>query len=556
MKSINLISTILILSLLVVCAFSIDQKTTFENKFQDDGDSHIWYSLTSDFKVVPGKNVNGSIAWGYFDDDLFIDGWGKLSIETVSNVDDTTAFTAAGYLEGYLTWNQVYNFSINYFNTFLNTSDVKQFPEPVLTFVTDNYKYMQTQLAAASQTDPYWIQVSNAMSQLDGLYQGYNAAAGSDYSLSFIEIFMLTSYGDMGDIVQVSMSDNTKFNHMSREELETRMATDGHCTALIKLAPNNAELYVAHTTWAEYAQMSRIYKKIKIPVASTPYGYETLFASYPAVLVSIDDFYMIRPSQLMLTETLNSILNNTLYTRVTPNSFLYWVRNLVANRLSNSGFDWVKYFVPFNSGTNNIQFDIVDYKLFTPYQDILPGTLWIVEQYPGGYAAADVTFTLIENSYWASYNRPYFQETFDIMGYPYYENLYGDILSYEFNPRANIFRRDQGAINSVQDMQNIILYNEYKTDPLSDGYPGNAIAARYDIQAPPRHPYSFFYYGAHGGIDGKVMSKAMFESYTVLAINGPTVTDECPPFSWSEFPDISHVGLPETWNFPWITIDL
>ncbi|KAF2076551.1 hypothetical protein CYY_002165 [Polysphondylium violaceum] len=556
MKLINLISTLLFASS-IVCVLSIDPKT-FENQFNKDPTSPSqWYSLLPGNKVVPGENVTGSIAWGYFKDELFLDGWGKLSIETVSTVSDEIAFTGAGYLEGYLSWNQIYNFSVNYFSTFLNTTNAKEFPIEVVEFVSNNYQYMDEQVKAASPTDPYWIQVANAMSQLNGLYNGYNdATVGTEYQLSFLEIYMLNLYGDMGDIISATMSDNTEFTPLSRKDVEQKMATDGHCTALIKLAPNNAELYVAHTTWAELAQMSRIYKRIKIPVASTPYGSETLFASYPALLVSIDDFYMIRPSQLMLTETLNSLLNNTLYSVVTPNSFLYWVRNLVANRLSNSGFEWVNYFVPYNSGTNNIQFMIVDYKLFTPNQPIQPDTLWIVEQYPGGYVAADVSFSLIENSYWASYNRPYSQEVYDIMGYPYYYEKYGDLFSWGFNPRANIFRRDQGNIDSLQGMQSIISYNEYKTDPLSDGYPGNAIAARYDLKAPPRHPYSWFYWGPHGGIDGKVMNKAMFDSFTVLAINGPTVTDECPPFSWSEFPDVSHVGLPEVFQFSWVTINL
>ena len=35
----------------------------------------------------------------------------------------------------------------------------------------------------------------------------------------------------------------------------------GHCSALVKLLPNNADLYVAQDTWTEYQQMLRILKK-------------------------------------------------------------------------------------------------------------------------------------------------------------------------------------------------------------------------------------------------------------------------------------------------------
>ncbi|EGC39069.1 hypothetical protein DICPUDRAFT_148187 [Dictyostelium purpureum] len=550
-----------ILILFVTISFGIDQSTF--NNFEDGSSSSSsssstkkYYSLTSNFDVVPGKQVPNSIAWGYFQDDLYQDGWGKLSIDTVSTVSDDIAFKAAGYLEGYLTWNYIYNFSVNYFNTYFNTSNIKEFPLEVIDFVSTNWEYMEEQIASASTTDPYWIQVKNSMTQQLGLFEGYNAAAGSDYQKTFLEIYMINLYGDLGDIVTATTQNNTHFSPMNQKNVEEYMATTGHCTTLIKLTANNSELYVAHTTWSEYADMIRIYKRINIPVASTPYGSETLFASYPGLLVSIDDFYMIRPSKLQLTETLNSILNQTLYTLIKPQTFLYWVRNLVANRLSNNGFDWVKYFVINNSGTNNIQFMIVDYKLFTPYAPLVPDTLWIVEQYPMGYVAADVTFNLIQDGYWASFNRPYFLEVFDVLGYPYYVTQYGKLFTYENNPRANIFRAQQGSIETVKDMQNMIEYNEWKTDPFSEGYPGNAIAARYDLKGGPDYIPSWWYRGAHGGIDAKLMSNAMFNSYTAMARNGPTVTDDCPPFNWADWDSIPHQGMPQIFNFSWITIDL
>ncbi|EGG22387.1 phospholipase B-like protein [Cavenderia fasciculata] len=520
--------------------------------------SKEWYSLTSQYQVVKGKNVQGSIAWGYFKDDMLIDGWGKLSIETSSILNDDVAFKAAGYLEGYLTWPHIYNFSVNLFNTNFNTTNPKEFPIEVMNFISQNYNYM-TQLvnSTTSQNDPYYQQVSNAIDQIQGLYQGYNDAADSDHQLTFWEMYLISLYVEIGDIMSAVMpSSSHEFKPMSREEAETVLAKTDHCTGFMKLASNGSELYIGHTTWADYTYMIRIYKRLKIPVASTPNGYETLMASYPGLLVSTDDFYMIRPSKLMVTETLNTLLNQTLYSLITPDSLMYWVRNLVANRLSNSGYDWVTYFVKHNSGTNNNQYSIVDYKLFTPYVTLPADTLWVVEQYPGGYQAADLTFNLLENGYWASYNRPYFQEVFDLMGYPYYVNQYGDLFTYEYNPRANILRRDQSKVDSLDDMMNVISYNEYLTDPLSTGSAGGAIAARYDLKGGPDHPYSWFYHGTHGGIDGKVMNSAMFDSYTVLARNGPTVTDECPPFTWADWQDNSHAGMPDEFNFPWILIQI
>ncbi|KYR02868.1 hypothetical protein DLAC_00340 [Tieghemostelium lacteum] len=513
-----------------------------------------YFSLNEEFQVVAGKNES-LIAWGYFKDELFKDGWGKLYIETNSMITDDLAFKGAGFLESYLTWEYIYNFSINYFNSQFNTSNVNEFPVEVVNFVYENIEFMKNQLNENSEESGYWLQVSNALEQLNGIYLGYNSAAPYEYQLSFLEIYLINLYGDIEDIQSAVSQQNHSFSEMNRKELEEFMVTTGHCTTLIKLTDNNTDLMVGHTTWSQYTDMIRIYKRIKIPVASTPYGYETLFASYPGLLVSIDDFYMIRPSKLQLTETLNSILNQTLYNRITPQSFLYWIRNLVANRLSNSGFEWIENFVPFNSGTNNIQFMIVDYKLFKPSQPLVAGTLWIVEQYPIGYVASDQTFTLIQQQYWPSYNRPYSLEIFDLMGYSYYEQLYGNLFSYEYNPRANIFKQRQSQVENLSDLQYLISYNQYKSDPLSFGYPGNAIAARYDLGGSPYEPSSWFYKGAWGGIDGKVMNSKMFETFTTFARNGPTVNDECPPFTWSNWENVIHQGLPRIFNFTWIEID-
>ena len=44
-----------------------------------------------------------------------------------------------------------------------------------------------------------------------------------------------------------------------------RTKGSGSCSALIKLLPNNADLYVAHDTWSEFQSMLRIIKKYEFP---------------------------------------------------------------------------------------------------------------------------------------------------------------------------------------------------------------------------------------------------------------------------------------------------
>jgi hypothetical protein len=70
--------------------------------------------------------------------------------------------------------------------------------------------------------------------------------------------------------------------------------------------------------------------------------------------------------------------NVELWKYVTPVTNLYWIRNLVANRLANNGSEWAKWFSLFNSGTYNNEWMIVDYKQFTPGQPLRPGLFTVL----------------------------------------------------------------------------------------------------------------------------------------------------------------------------------
>lgn len=76
-------------------------------------------------------------------------------------------------------------------------------------------------------------------------------------------------------------------------------------------------------------------------------------------------------------------MNMSLYAYTTPQTILYWVRVMVANRMASSGSEWSTIFAKYNSGTYNNQWMIVDNKLYTPGQPIQANTLWIAEQIPG-----------------------------------------------------------------------------------------------------------------------------------------------------------------------------
>lgn len=88
-----------------------------------------------------------------------------------------------------------------------------------------------------------------------------------------------------------------------------------------------------------------------------------------------------------------------------------------------------------------------------------------------------MTSTLTQEGYWASYNIPYFEDIFNMTGLPRHMN----ISSHDYCPRANIFRRDQGSVTTLEDLEELMRYNDYENDPLSLGMPNFAISARFDL---------------------------------------------------------------------------
>ena len=124
----------------------------------------------------------------------------------------------------------------------------------------------------------------------------------------------------------------------------------------------------------------------------------------------IDDFY-ITNQEMVIIETTNGFYNNTLYDFITPtNAVPYWIRVLVANRMSDNSPAWHDIFYRFNSGTYSNQWMTLDYKLFTPGKPLIQNTFVVSEQLPGHYWVEDQTMTL-QRSYWPSYNKIYYENS-------------------------------------------------------------------------------------------------------------------------------------------------
>jgi len=250
-------------------------------------------------------------------------------------------------------------------------------------------------------------------------------------------------------------------------------------------------------------------------------------------------------------ETTNGIYNMSLYKYLTTESVLSWVRSLVANRMSPDAKTWVNIFSMYNSGTYNNQWMVVDYNRYTPGSTPKSGTLWVLEQIPDLIESADVTDVLISQGYWPSYNIPYFPIIYNLSGFGAYEEQFGAYFTYDGNPRALIFKRDQGTVDSMDSMKFMIRYNDWQYDPLSQGNAGNAVASRFDLVV--GNPPSYLTKGPYGAIDAKITSAKDIHQLKSTGISGPTFYEQ-PSFQWSsEWSSVPHIGMPYNFNFDWET---
>jgi len=498
------------------------------------------------YNLKIGTIDTSGTAWAQLDNTRMSVGWDRLQIGTSASHLDIYQVYAAGYLEGYLTAESIWNVYQNFQFRMLKNKP----PAPELVaWLKQQLAWTRSMVQQFSRTDSYWAQVSLLMAQFDGMLVGYRDAGLKDKPLGSMEFYLFQSSGDLYDIIPaVVPHERINWTKLQPEEFNRLHLERSSCSALHRLTPDGQEIWAGHTTWTDYGSMVRTYKFYDFALNVTG-ARRVSFSAKPALLYSKDDFHVLS-SGLTVIETTNGIRDEALYPNVRPDTLLTWQRIPVCNRIATNGKEWVDCFDKYFSGTYANQYQVLDYKLFTPGKVLQPGTLWINEQVPGYSRSQDVTAIILRNGgYWPSYNIPYDGFIYNISGFwTAYQKL-GDGYSYLKCPRAQIFARDYKKVVDRATMQFMMQYNDYKSDPLSLGDPNNAICARSDLVAGG---------SAFGAIDGKITSRADAYASGLLrayAISGPT--QQQPVFAWSDrYSNITHLGEPTTFNFAWQTYQL
>ncbi|XP_066989803.1 putative phospholipase B-like 2 [Macrobrachium rosenbergii] len=525
----------------------------------------VTYNGTS-YEIHDGVIVDDWVARGNFTDTTFEDGFAYLELESSSAYDDKVQAYAAGIVEGALTHEMIYN---HYRNTIEGYCDDKPegYCDRLRTYLNENFEWLKSKITYYELNNPTYYHSHLILLQIDGMNDGYNRVAKDPIEAD--SILMMNLKGDLEDLE--SALDPTIRNMTSEEWVAAgNTPKDGSCSALIKILPDNSDIYVSHVTWTHYSTMLRILKKyinpFRVAGSSLPQeiiaGHTVSFSSYPGMLFSGNDFHILSSGLLSMETTIGNS-NPQLWQYVhSEGQILEWMRTIIANRMATDGDRWASFFIYRNSGTYNNQWMVVDYNLFQPGEPIRPGTLTVVEQIPKYTSRGDETDLLVLQSYFASYNIPFYETIFNFSGCNPLVEKYGDWYTYDKHPRALMFERDHARVTDMDSLYSLMRYNDYKNDPLSrcDCDPPysaeNGISARSDLNpVDGRFPFSALEHRMHGGTDVKITNYEMAKNFLFLAVNGPT-SDQQPVFRWSEQAEVDkkpHYGHPDEFNFAPVT---
>lgn len=534
--------------------FSFIFSKTINNNIKNSSiiTGNIYYIHSSnEFIYKEGPYDPNSVVYASYEPTYEETGWDYLTIETYNGSDyrylDEIKSYAMGYIEGILTYKRIYYSYINLNHYKYYKNDSKMYNN-TYEFFRENLKFMKYNSLKNKDNDSYWNEVYNLYKQMIGLYEGYNLMANDEEKIDLISFQNIISLGDIDEIEYwKNISNRPNYKNMTLEQIKKYTLLHNHCTSLIKILPDFSDIFFGHNTWTGYNKLIRIFKEYKfIPNPNHDFpGKIILMSSYPGAINSQDDFY-ITSADLYITETTNNVFNETLFDFLNPNTLMCWIRTMVANRLSNSGKEWVNIFKKYNSGTYNNQFQILDMKKIDLNNQKVEDSdvLWIIEQLPNYTEEHDVT-QILKYGYWPSYNVPYSKYIFEYSGYKEYIEKFPELFNiYDYNNcgRAKIIRRDNYKIKDIESFQTFLRYNDFKNDNFSDGDACNSIACRSDL-------YEDKNIECFGATDAKFTSLKNFkENGYIYIISGPT-NDQQKIFDWNDTFCNKNESLKEKWAY-------
>lgn len=443
-----------------------------------------------------------------YKDSIYENGWAQIEIETQRTSPDWVQAYGAGFIEGSLTWNQIYN---QWLNTIMSSCDRDENSQKFCTWLRvlleDNFNKIKETAALNSEHDHYWHQINLYFIQLKGLETGYRQGAKRARSdlegiIPWSDFLLMNSVADVHDLkIYYENFVQTGGVNRTADETEPKNFFLPSATMITKIYPTGNgstwQLLFGHSSAGSYTSMLRIQKRYKFhyhiasnPNSNTVPGMDIAFTGYPGILASTDDFYIIKGRQVHAIVAGVGIKNENLNlwrTVDVQEAMPLAARVMAANRFAQSRRSWTKTLSrhPFTGSKQWITIDLnklsplessyqVDENNLELDEEVVSaerrnhfkGLVWIAEQLPGRMHINDVSAFFLESidnsTTWLASGIPYFKEILEASGVnnEAYTNRLTAVESRELNNLEAIdkFLRTRGFRGDLLDGDQSVAY--------------------------------------------------------------------------------------------------
>lgn len=584
---------------------------------------YLWYNKdTSSFNYLYSKNEvsdtpkNGILSAKLrYSKSIKTKGWHRLHIKTFNDdqgiSNSLLQCYSAGYLEGRASYLEMYYYFNNIHVFFKDYG--KEGMEKVYNVLEKIYNSLVSKLSSPEYFESIkdnekelkkWTYISCITSQFEGLYNGYSRSLNDNklltdqekkkMAITIIDLLLVNSEGNYGDLKAVAdyssdkdlLIDNENFADEENlikvfktsdiNMIWKNLMKSSHCSVLIKLIKkenDNYDIISGHDTWSNYSELLRTLKTYEFEFDSVTKNKENAslldsskkisFSSYPGVLFSGDDFYVLDNKVALVQTTLN-VINQAKYKNLIDfdNYIPEFMRIMTTNYLSTSGSSWVEEYKNYKNHLYITQWIVIDYKALEEMNKNLSkekltllekrniinsakNIAILLDEVPGNIQSKDFTKELLSSGNLSSFNMPYFESSLEILGYKKFEKLIED--NPDFNPRKAIYKHFKDNISDLESFRKVMSYNGYKlddenfeSDPSSKDA-SNGIMARYDVVDG----------SSYGGIDYKIVNSDLVNNLSFDTKAGPTITQKIHPFEInSDTPNKEFLlGIPYKFDF-------
>lgn len=336
--------------------------------------------------------------------------------------------------------------------------------------ISTNVETVKKMADMKGKNDHYWYQIGLFFDQLDGLEFGFRKGvrrSRMDYEIPMEDFLLMNSAVDIRDLKAYYMNFLDSESGMHVEPNKGMMLLK-----LVESVTGKVNILLGHTSDGSYASMLRMMKKYTLNyhfaeesiVERVVPNTNIVFTGYPAVLASLDDFYMLSGKHHRMVVGGIKIKNDNLnlWTKIDlVRSVSLAPRVMACNRLAHSGRVWSKYFAR-SPSTGAKQWLLVDLTRLNRENELLDdsaeveemllshaeyddpkamrkaqstdyvevdfegivrkmtsigkisdgGLFWVVDQLPGRLHAEDMTEKIVRDGYWLGTGIPTFEVNF------------------------------------------------------------------------------------------------------------------------------------------------